>query len=365
MDNQVIEIRCFGESNDFREMEILVCLSFLISIVYGHSYLVTPLSRTAQYYTKSGCRADAIWNDTSCFGPCDSPNPLPSTHPYYIPPATYQRGSSMVVEWARQNHTGGFVRLSIVPQSSSNNRSAFDASVLLGLGIFIYFLDSSDAEHDYAFDDVLETGKQIKFCKTSLKIPDTLPDGPATLQWVFFGGHLMLGDYYSCTDINISGGIEYKSNRNQSTMQMPSFQGGDNTYPGQSKCKYYNTNEIGRCKYEPCQSGTGFYGNAFPQQGDVVSTNTVAVVESPVGDANPILETPKPGVAPYQRIAQTDTTTDSGLLWKILVGVFVPVGTLCVGVAAYFTFRHMKRKGMERVRSQQQMASSTAQINGQ
>jgi len=34
----------------------------------------------------------------------------------------------------------------------------------------------------------------------------SLPDGAATLQWVYFGGGAQLADYYSCADIIVQGG---------------------------------------------------------------------------------------------------------------------------------------------------------------
>jgi hypothetical protein len=56
-----------------------------------------------------------------------------------------------------------------------------------------------------------------------------------------------LGDYYSCVDYKISGGAV-------ASKLDAVFIGGDYTYPGQNKCKFFNTDRPHQCVNEPCDN---------------------------------------------------------------------------------------------------------------
>ncbi len=45
--------------------------------------------------------------------------------------ATYRRGQKIDYSWPRNNHPGGFIRLSIVPFKDSDSQAAFDGNVFI------------------------------------------------------------------------------------------------------------------------------------------------------------------------------------------------------------------------------------------
>jgi len=67
------------------------------------------------------------------------------------------------------------------------------------------------------------------------------------MQWAWFGGAFALGDYYSCVDYKIAGGPT-------GSQAAAVFIGGDYTYPGQQKCKFFNTDRLHQCVNEPCNN---------------------------------------------------------------------------------------------------------------
>jgi hypothetical protein len=94
------------------------------------------------------------------------------------------------------------------------------------------------------------------YCQGPITIPTNLPDGPATLQYIHFGGGPFLGEHVSCADIMIRGGPQ------ENRADPPVFKGGDTQNPeDKAKCTYYNTNMLGKCVFEPCRDEDGFSGN--------------------------------------------------------------------------------------------------------
>jgi hypothetical protein len=67
------------------------------------------------------------------------------------------------------------------------------------------------------------------------------------MQWSWYGGTVgYTGDYYSCANLRVSGGVAV------TTQQNPTFVGGDVSNPGVNKCEFWSTDRLHYCITEPC-----------------------------------------------------------------------------------------------------------------
>jgi len=230
---------------------VVLCASFVI----GHSYVTKPTSRTNQKQTTTGCRGP------DCLGPCDTTVAKAKTKA-----TTISRGASVNVQWPRNNHAGGFIRFAWTQTSGSDVHANFDNGVQE-----IHCHEIGGCKPDNANDpnggDSGPADGSVNPCQTTINVPLYLTDGTWTLQWAWFGGAFALGDYYSCVDYVISGGPT-------GAQLAPVFYGGDYSYPGQNKCKFFNTDRLHQCVNEPCnhplftlnkeQSGPAYLVNSSP-----------------------------------------------------------------------------------------------------
>jgi len=213
----------------------IVLLSLLISGAFGHSYLTSPISRSDQTQSESGCRGPA------CLGPCDIPLASASRAPI-----TIQRGANILAQWPRNNHAGGFIRFSWAPTSQSDTASAFDSGVSTIHCHEIGGCGPSDPSNPNGGDNGPADGSSGA-CQVEIIVPLSLSDGKYTLQWAWFGGAFALGDYYSCVDYTISGGPT-------GPVATPLYYGGDFSNPGENVCKFFNTDRLHQCVDEPCSN---------------------------------------------------------------------------------------------------------------
>jgi len=214
---------------------IVVVLIGVILSCEGHSYVTSPTTRSNQKQSNTGCRGPA------CLGPCDVKLAQART-----PQTTVQRGASITVEWPRNNHAGGFIRFAWAPTVSSDSHAPFDAGVQMIVCHEIGGCKPDNPNDPNGGDSGAGDGS-FQPCKTTITVPGHLTDGAWTLQWAWFGGAFALGDYYSCVDYIVSGGAL--------TAQItPYFKGGDYSFPGQNKCKFFNTDRLHQCVNEPCNA---------------------------------------------------------------------------------------------------------------
>jgi len=208
---------------------------FCIASALGHSYVTSPTSRSNQKQTLTGCRGP------SCLGPCDVPLSQART-----PAVTIQRGASVNVQWPRNNHAGGFIRFAWAPTSGSDVHANFDAGVQEIHCHEVGGCRPDNANAPNGGDSGPADGSS-RPCQTTINVPLHLSDGDWTLQWAWYGGAFSLGDYYSCVDYKIKGGAV-------ASKVDAVFIGGDYTYPGQNKCKFFNTDRLHQCVNEPCNN---------------------------------------------------------------------------------------------------------------
>jgi len=238
------------------QLFVAILFTTLISNALGHSYLTKPISRTDQTQSNAGCRGPA------CLGPCDTPLADATRTPILI-----SRGAEISAQWPRNNHAGGFIRFSWAPTSQSDTMSVFDNNVQQINCHEVGGCYPDDPTNPNGGDSGPADGSS-RACTSNFTVPLALTDGLWTLQWAWFGGAFALGDYFSCVDYQISGGPTGSS-------VSPIYVGGDYTYPGQAKCKFFNTNAIHKCVDEPCSNPGPIYTASAEEAGAPISLNAV------------------------------------------------------------------------------------------
>lgn len=165
--------------------------------VLAHYNLISP-----QPYNKIDC------NPPECPGPCPpiwrTGSARARNSPQH-PAAVWSRGDVKEISWHRNNHEGGFVRMSLVPVAYMNNRW--------------WHLKTAFAYACFATNKFI-CGKG-KHCgsdrggrgfRTWITVPQVIPDGDYVFAQVWAGGlhwrrrRAFFADYYTCSFIRIRGG---------------------------------------------------------------------------------------------------------------------------------------------------------------
>ncbi|PVV03462.1 hypothetical protein BB560_002043 [Smittium megazygosporum] len=217
-------------------------LSALLHLCAGHGMLKYPPSRGNSEWLGT-CAAGA-----GCKGPCDSSKAnSPVSNAYSASPMVVQRGQTLTVKWDRLNHPGGFVRLAVSKFEDSDSWDSFNNNVIK-YTCYETNCGPDDPNND-TFGPLAGPGSQE--CSTTVTIPDNLPDGLITVQWMWFGGGVYygqkdtsFGEYYGCSDLKLQGGSPQTSN-----VQPPVFKGGDVMYPSENVCRYWGSNKVGDCSF--------------------------------------------------------------------------------------------------------------------
>jgi len=217
-------------------------IAFLVTLLFitetlGHSYLTSPLSRSDQTQTTTGCRGPA------CLGPCD----VPLAQAGQVPVVTIARGQTINPQWPRNNHAGGFIRFSWTQTANSDNPTDFDNGVQEIHCHEIGGCKPDDPTNPNGGDSAPADGS-FQPCQVNIVVPSYLTDGLWTLQWAWFGGAFALGDYYSCVDFKVSGGTAV------SAKKPAVYIGGDYSNPTTDVCKFFNTDRLHQCVDEPCSN---------------------------------------------------------------------------------------------------------------
>jgi len=280
---------------------LALLLIFYATTVLSHSYVTSPTSRSNQKATESGCRGPA------CLGPCDVTFAQSRT-----PAVTIARGAPITVQWPRNNHAGGFIRIAWALTSGSDVHANFDA----GVQTIVCHENGGcypDSPSNPNGGDSGPGDGSSRACSTTITVPLNLADGAWTLQWAWFGGAFALGDYYSCVDYKISGGPT-------GSKVDAVFVGGDYTYPGQNKCKFFNTDRLHQCVNEPCnnplypnsqeQSGPAYMGAI--KSSTTTSTSTSTSSSGRLTTAKPAAITSGSVVIPSSTTSATTTTGSNG-----------------------------------------------------
>jgi chitinase len=179
----------------------IAVLFTLGSMVLSHSYIARPVTRSNQAGSQRG----------ELVGPCDSSIPQPTT--------PVKRGDAILLEWPRNNHPGGMIRVSWAPLASSNDPAAYRSYVQQ------YSCHEYPCNSMNQCNNLLTDPSGCTPCSLPVKIPAFLGDGNWTIQWVWYGGGYGLAPYYSCIDYSVKGGDVYSS-----VVPQPTYIPGDTTF---------------------------------------------------------------------------------------------------------------------------------------
>jgi len=173
----------------------LLVLPFVV--VRAHYNLISP-----QPYNRIDCNAPR------CRGPCPpiwrSGRSRARNSPQR-PAAVWRRGDVKEISWHRNNHEGGFVRMSLVPVKYMNNHLWHKKTA---------FAYSCFATNKYYCGKNKRCGTDQRghAFRTWVRIPQILPDGDYVFSHTWAGGlhwrrrRAFFSDYYTCSFIRIRGG---------------------------------------------------------------------------------------------------------------------------------------------------------------
>eukprot|EP00168_Porphyra_purpurea_P018245 TRINITY_DN668_c0_g1_i5.p3 TRINITY_DN668_c0_g1~~TRINITY_DN668_c0_g1_i5.p3 ORF type:complete len:289 (+),score=75.03 TRINITY_DN668_c0_g1_i5:743-1609(+) len=192
----------------------------------AHSSLVSPLARTYE----NACRVGGIGRHAgkNCRGPCPVGN---KRHKYRR--EVWRRGQKVAVEYLRNNHKGGFLRLSLVP-AHQRNSAAVHAANAFRWSCWTHGRIPCGRGR-------CGTDRTLSRYRQWVTIPDVFPDGLYVLGYAWFGGHYEQGDYWSCAEVRIKGGKPLAKSYQPVLV---------NTRNG--RCDS-TANNLGVCRREPCR----------------------------------------------------------------------------------------------------------------
>lgn len=168
---------------------IVIAFIFLIKYCKCHSFLVSPAPMSKWC---KGC--------LSCNEVIESELTLSNVD------KTWKRGELVDIKWVRNNHNGGFVRLSIVPldkiyDTLAHNKLAF------------YYGCWEQGLFHCGKNKKCGTDQHGMGFQRKVSIPDIVPDGVYIFAFMWFGGlhykrkHGLFSHYTSCSLIRIKGGV--------------------------------------------------------------------------------------------------------------------------------------------------------------
>ncbi|KXN71660.1 hypothetical protein CONCODRAFT_78229 [Conidiobolus coronatus NRRL 28638] len=202
-----------------------------------------------------------------CSTACDAPRAKSTIDSPYVQAKEIRRGETIEVEWLRQNHPGGFVRLAMVPFDQSDDASAFDRHAT---HYSCYESTCREDSHDSFLG--VNNGSGSQACTTKFQVPKSLPNGPVTLQWLWYGGGVLFADqnasfahYVNCADMKIVGDEPIV---NESI--TPTFDAVDKGAGVQGKCRYWSTNSSKGCsKGAETKDQCGYGGEQFGEPAEL------------------------------------------------------------------------------------------------
>lgn len=191
---------------------VVTAMSELPWISNGHSLLMEPVPYGWSCRGCSTCPAPLRWvNGSSAWNS----------------QATWERGESVGIRWERNNHNGGFARLSLVPLTRMYNATAHSRLAFLytcwGHGRYL-----CAPGHACGSD----TRRQAH--RRRIRVPDVVPDGEYVLALMWFGGlhwsrtRGRFGDHVTCARVQVKGGVPLGRDS-----YVPRFQPGPGGLSGQ------------------------------------------------------------------------------------------------------------------------------------
>eukprot|EP00475_Leptophrys_vorax_P008727 TRINITY_DN1567_c0_g1_i1.p1 TRINITY_DN1567_c0_g1~~TRINITY_DN1567_c0_g1_i1.p1 ORF type:complete len:463 (+),score=72.85 TRINITY_DN1567_c0_g1_i1:152-1540(+) len=274
---------------------VLLVLLLVNCCLAKHAYLLTPQPRTNYSTGYTGCFVSLNQSESGAknCSVCDG------AYNSSISPPNKTRGSTITLAWPRRNNTGGFIRIAWAPATNSTSNVWFDQFTQY---YFCYeqgrvageFCAPYNASDPNLYDYMSPSNGS---CSYNISVPRHLWTNVTrwTLQWAWFGGSGDSGDHYSCKDYVISGTYNATD-----AVNWPKFIGGDYSNPNSSNlCKFFNTNKLGVCKTDPCNTTSLITGarSGFPIEADGTALGTYPPTKAPTVTPTDA-PTPAPSHAP-------------------------------------------------------------------
>lgn len=243
---------------------VLLALS-LFNRTSAHSFLTKPAPYTRLYHTRH-CTG------VECVNACPIEYNTGMANTIANPGATWSRGETVNIEWAKNNHAGGFMRLALVPVEVMNNRTWHKRLTIL------HGCWHSGPKGCCGSDACGSDNRGTAFGRR-VTIPTVFPNGDYVLGFAWYGGvrkHKgFFPDFFSCSHVRIAGGP-------LGGRHLPFFEAGDgpSEYVRDGQC-YTSADFIGDCGNIGCVRKPAFWAVprlfAFGSRPDSV---TPEVVES-------------------------------------------------------------------------------------
>nr|WOE55261.1 PhF00028.1 [Neoporphyra haitanensis] len=203
----------------------LLLLTALVPCVTAHSSLILPKERTYE----TACRVGGMQSNSqsNCSGPCPTREPRE-----YYSIQRLRRGRGLPIVYYRNNHKGGFLRLSLVPVEQAMNHTAHRVNAFR----------TSCWSHGRVWcgRGVCGNDRKRSRYKQVVRVPPVFPDGEYVLGFVWYGGGYQQGDYYSCARVRVHGGVRLRAT------YRPVL-----TRTNKGRC-FSTASAVGDCAVEPC-----------------------------------------------------------------------------------------------------------------
>lgn len=207
----------------------------------AHQSIVYPSPISFQL----ACRID---NHTNCPGPCPNQK-LRKDQNSSDPSTTVERGETIPIHIAKNNHVAGLNRWTVVRVKDMFSHNAHRK------GAFLW--TCGDANITKCTTRNMERNCRVdrknEYYRMKIRIPTVYPDGNYVLGWSWYGGatkrgrHGSFGDYYDCMYLRIKGGEKEDNWR-------PTFDAKGSLTGKDGQCMA-TTNKLGDCWREPCPGG--------------------------------------------------------------------------------------------------------------
>lgn len=176
----------------FKHLLLLSTLVLIFTSAHAHSLLMNPhpygngckgCAACPPYIRWTASRMDSSWRNAT----------------------NWRRGETVNIQWEKNNHNGGFVRLSLVPLSQMFNRSAHSY-------LAFYFTCWEHGAY-ICKSSICGSDLEGRAFSRSIIVPPVIPDGDYVLGFLWFGGlHWRrdigrFSDYTSCARVRVEGGM--------------------------------------------------------------------------------------------------------------------------------------------------------------
>lgn len=222
----------------------LLLLILLLTRCNSHNWMIQPRPYNRMYKRTWNC--EGIYCHTACQSKLSE-----TFNSRERPDRVYRRGEKITIKWTRNNHRGGFFRISLVPVDQMYSRDWHSRMTIMH-GCW------ETGKYNCRSDDCGTDKGKIAY-KRDIVLPDVFPDGDYVLGFVWYGGIYytrevgFFGDYYSCSHVRVSGG-----KRLSTASYKPYFEAGKGEFVQDGRCQT-SADAVGDCGNKGCPRRKSFW----------------------------------------------------------------------------------------------------------